>query len=156
MFDFDQIAKALGVERTTLPANGTPVPPLADTRSPRVSVEPLTDLEWAAVHAAMPPLPVPRPGGFRDREFIDAVLWHRAAKDRGLGWVTLPSHFPPRMTVQHRWHRWAISGTWVDIARKLEIDDRISAERCRSFQRIATDAARKRERVLTSRARLNE
>lgn len=154
-FNFDEIAEVFRLDRNTLPSNETIAPP-PPNRAPRVNVQPLSDLEWEIVSAAMPPLPVPRPNGFRDREFLDAILWHRVAKDQGFGWSALPAYFPPRMTVQHRSHRWAVAGTWEDIARRLEGDERLSAERRHSFQRIAADAAQKRTRVLSIRSRLNE
>lgn len=152
VFDFDVVASALGVSRGTLPSHA----PKAPVRPPRVSVEPLSDAEWEIVRAAMPALPVPRVEGFRDREFFDAALWHRVAKDRGLSWAAMPDHFPPRMTVQHRWHRWAMAGTWGDISQKLQGDERLTTEHRRLFQRIAADAAKKRKRVLAARVRANE
>ena len=153
-FDFDLIANVLGVDRRTLPdkagvqAESQPVQ--------RIVFEPLTDAEWEIVRTAMPSLPVPRPGGFRDREFFDAVLWFRCAVDRGYGWAALPPHFPPRMTMQHRWHRWAVAGTWEQIAEQLKGCEGLSQKRRDAFCRIAADAAKRRERILTRRQLLNE
>lgn len=153
--DYDLVAKVLGVDRRTLPTvdpttDATPPPP------PRILIEALTDAEWEVVKLAMPPLPVPRAAGFRDREFFDAAIWHLSAADRGHGWAALPTHFPPRMTMQHRWLRWAVAATWEMIAETLEDDERLSAARRDTFRRIAANAAQRRERILESRRALNE
>lgn len=153
-YDYDLVARTLGVDRGTLPSAAATQP----TASPvaRVAFEPLADAEWEAVRSAIPPLPVPRPGGFRDREFVNAALWHLCAVDRGFGWAALPPHFPPRMTMQHRWHRWAVAGTWELIAETLEGDGRLSHARLVAFRRIAANAEKRRERILANRRRLNK
>lgn len=155
VFDFDKAAELLGVNRDTLPASTALAAPTPKER-PYLNAPPLSDIEWQAVREALPDLPVPRPNGFRTRAFVDACLWHRCAKDRGHGWAALPAYFPPVMTCKHRWHRWALAGTWDRIAVTLAQDERISSERRKTFSRIADDAAIKRDRVLAHRARLIE
>lgn len=157
--DLDHVAALLGVDRSTLPSNDAaalvPMPLRAGHRP--IVAEPLTDAEFDVVKGVLPAMPVPKPGvDYKDREFIDAVLWFRAAQDRGFGWGKLPERYSPRATKQHRWHRWVVAGTWMAIADALRDDKRLSEARRETIRRIAVDASQRRERILDARKRLNE
>lgn len=150
----EHVAIVLGVDPSTLPSKGFCALP-EPIRS--LGFNPLTDEEWEAVKAVLPKLPVPKPdANFKDRIFIDAVLWWIAAKARGYSWHHLPQELGPTSSREHRARRWCVLGYWSDIAEKLATDPRIGPDRLRAFQQIAADAAKRKAMLLERRARLTD
>lgn len=152
-FDFDAVAVALGVDRATLPPDKAEqkeapraLPPIAER---------LSDDEWAIIEALLPRPPIEQPGrDYRNRDFVNSVLWWVAARERGLGWGHLPDDLGPASSREHRHARWSLAGEWESLSAALEHDERISLSRRRAFKRIAADARVRRQRVLAGRARL--
>jgi hypothetical protein len=150
------IADALGVCVSTLPTES--VSSGGNSGHPAASCFiPLTDEEWDAVLTVLPKLPVPKPDAdFKDRIFIDAVLWWIAAKAKGYSWHRLPQELGPASSREHRARRWSLLGYWTDIAQKLATDPRISPDRLRAFERIAADAVKRKAMLLERRSRLTD
>jgi hypothetical protein len=150
--DRDAAARALGLCPTTFPAS-VQVP--AQIIKPIAT--PLSDEEWSTISVILPKLPVPKPDAdFKDRVFIDAVLWWIEARVRNFSWTCLPPELGPQSSREHRHRRWCLLGYWSDIADKLEADGRLSADRFRAFRLIADDAESRKVALLERRRRLTD
>jgi putative transposase len=69
-----------------------------------------TDDEWAVIEPFMPPRqPLGRPREVDLREIVNALFYIGAT---GCQWRALPTHFPPRSTVQGYFYAWRDDGTW--------------------------------------------
>lgn len=159
-FDFDLLAVMLGVERATLPSRtGKLVPNVIEAvpRQPAIDFDRLSDSEWTVIEPLLPALPVAKPDSdFRDRDFIDSVLFWLAARDRGFGWAALPKELWPASSREHRWRRWIALGYWGTLAAALRDDDRLDPRRRLAFHRIAIDAEARNLRAETRRERLTD
>lgn len=155
-YDRSALAGTLGVCPQTLPSSLRPTSGGAP-HTPKLIYLPLTHEEWEAVSAVLPKLPVPKPDAdFKDRIFIDSVLWWIAARARNLSWTYLPLELGPVSSRSHRANRWTMLGYWSEIADKLEADGRLSPDRLRAFRRIAEDAESRKAVLLDRRARLTD
>ncbi|MDO9381549.1 MAG: transposase [Hyphomicrobiaceae bacterium] len=155
-FDFDALAAALGVDRSTLPSAEVGKA-IAQPRAagPLVIFSPLSDADWAVLSTLLPKLPVAKPDvDYRDRDFIDSVLWWIAAREKGLGWGKLPMRYCPASSREHRFRRWSLLGYFQDLYRAIEHRDDLSPTLRHAFKRIARDADIRRERAVASRERL--
>lgn len=147
-YDRLAVATALGLDPSTLPEPRSKHGP----NRPQFNFMPLTDEEWNVVRSALPKLPVPKPGAdFKDRVFIDAVLWFIEARTRKHSWHRLPPDLGPQSSREHRHRRWALLDYWSQIVETLVKDNRLTPGRLRTFQQIAEDAARRKASLLERR-----
>ncbi len=160
LLDFDVLAAALGVPRDTLPKNRTDSAPTERETAPRqpaIDFKRLSDVEWEQIAPLLPRLPVAKPDSdFRDRDFIDSVLFWLAARERGFGWAALPREFWPVSSREHRWRRWVGLGYWETLAAALRDGGRLDPSRRRAFERIARDAEARSLRAEKRRERLTD
>lgn len=155
-FDRQLAAAALGVDLSTLPSAvspGEPVKPAASNRS--ISHHPLTDGEWTAIEQVLPKLPVLRPDtDFNTRVFLNSVIWFSTAMERGIGWGKLPDEYRPTSSREHRHRRWCELGWWRKLSDALARHGLLSEARRQTFERIAVDGERRRQRLFAARERL--
>ena len=78
--------------------------------------QPLTDAQWERLAFFIPEQEMGRPRT-RDREILNAILYILYT---GCPWCSLPSHFPPRATVHHRFQVWAKAGFFKKALRELK------------------------------------
>jgi transposase len=79
----------------------------------------LTDAEWEILAPLLPPDP-PRGGRWKDhRTVVSGILFRERT---GTTWRDLPERFGNWKTVYQRKRRWAIDGTWENIAEALRLD----------------------------------
>lgn len=85
------------------------------TRQPQLVL--LTDAEWQAVAALLPPAN----GGGRRRDtdlraVINGILYKQQQR---CPWRKLPAAYPPWQTVRYYYDRWQQAGVWLRIATTL-------------------------------------
>ena len=156
-----EILAALGIDPDTLPREIdagdqlAPAPPIPNTSVSKY--KPLSDDEWAAIEPHIPKIPVPKPGSdFDDRTFVNAALWHIAAKSRGFGWGYLPDELGPQSSRSGRFRRWCLLAYWEALALALKGDSRLTEARREAFDKIAAESTLRRAGLLARRKRVAE
>lgn len=82
----------------------------------------LTDEEWMAISAYMPPRSrLGRPRSVALREIVNAIFYFL---ESGCQWRMLPKDFPPMTTVQGYFYRWRDNGFWVSLNHHLVMTTR--------------------------------
>lgn len=153
-YDREALADVLGVCPLTLPVSQKD---RALSQPSKHTFIPMSDAEWVVVSSTLPALPIPKPGAdFKDRTFIDSVLWWIEAKARGYSWHRLPPELGPTSSREHRHRRWVMLDYWSAIHSKLAAAELLSEKRLSAFRCIAEDAARRKALLLERRARLTD
>jgi transposase len=82
----------------------------------------MTDAEWSAIEALLPPAPrLSRPRTANVRAIVNGILYLATS---GCQWRQLPKDFPPMTTVQRYFYRWRDEGTWETINHALVVKAR--------------------------------
>jgi len=90
----------------------------------------LTDAQWAALAAVLPPAPARRgPGRPRAvdlREVLNALFYMNRT---GCQWRLVPHDFPPWWVIRYSFDRWEQDGTWERINDALRREARVALGR---------------------------
>lgn len=90
----------------------------------------LTDAQWAALAAVLPPAPARRgPGRPREvdlREVLNALFYMNRT---GCQWRLVPHDFPPWWVIRYYFDRWEQDGTWERVNDALRREARLALGR---------------------------
>jgi transposase len=80
----------------------------------------LSDEQWAAISAVLPPKGRGRPSILGERNFVNAVVW---ICKTGAPWRDLPERFGCWKTIFNRFSDWTKRGIWKAVFKTLALTD---------------------------------